>query len=580
VSSDTSKTLISVAVAGSLAAIAYFTYPWIPPIEPSADIGKPLFDQERFTVENVATLEIVRYDSAADRFSEFKVTRDRRGIWTIPSSDGYPADAEEQMRTAITSLEGLTIVDVIPDSENLFEEFGVLEPDRADTAVGQTGVGTLVTVSDAAGETIGSLIIGNSDENQPNLRFVRRPGQPLIFVVDYDPTVLKTDFRDWIDKDLLQIDAVDIARLDIDDYQVLIPEAGDAGRRFASIQPRFRAAVRSQGTRWELERFLEYVDPNEPTERTVGAEEELNQVRLNQVASSLDTLEIVDVVRKPSGLGVDLKAIDTAEEILDLNASGYVPAQAADGSLELKSVNGDLFVDTADGLRYTLRFGNIRQGEGAAGSLDRYMMVAVSVNESAFPMPELPALPDIGLPGGDAPAPGDSPEGAPMPDGGAPAPGDGAPTPTPAGGTDMPAGGGDAPASETPATETPASETPAGEPDDGTVSRSDRPAASPVAFVSTVQESDDEATRRRDAEYRRLVDERNTRLDNARRRVEELNGRFGDWYYVVSEKSFKEIRIERSELIVPRGTGAADPNANPGLPPGIPGLPGLGGPEN
>ncbi len=568
-SSDTSKTLISVAVAGSLAAIAYFTYPWIPPIEPSADIGKPLFDQERFTVENVATLEIVRYDSAADRFSEFKVTRDRRGIWTIPSSDGYPADAEEQMRTAITSLEGLTIVDVIPDSENLFEEFGVLEPDRADTAVGQTGVGTLVTVSDAAGETIGSLIIGNSDENQPNLRFVRRPGQPLIFVVDYDPTVLKTDFRDWIDKDLLQIDAVDIARLDIDDYQVLIPEAGDAGRRFASIQPRFRAAVRSQGTRWELERFLEYVDPNEPNERTIGAEEELNQVRLNQVASSLDTLEIVDVVRKPSGLGVDLKAIDTAEEILDLNASGYVPAQAADGSLELKSVNGDLFVDTADGLRYTLRFGNIRQGEGAAGSLDRYMMVAVSVNEGAFPMPELPALPDIGLPGGEAPSPTDAPSPS---DDGAPAPGDGAPTP---GDASAPAGddGGDAPMTETPMTETPG-----GEPDDGLQSRT--AAAAGLAFVSTTQEADDEATRRRDAEYRRLVDERNARLDTARRRVEELNGRFGDWYYVVSEKSFKEIRIERSELIVPRGTGAADPNANPGLPPGLGGLPGLGGQPN
>ncbi|MEC7356174.1 MAG: hypothetical protein VYE53_13620, partial [Planctomycetota bacterium] len=60
--------------------------------------------------------------------------------------------------------------------------------------------------------------------------------------------------------------------------------------------------------------------------------------------------------------------------------------------------------------------------------------------------------------------------------------------------------------------------------------------------------------RRLQTEYRRKVELRNEKLAQAEDRVAELNRRFGDWYFVISEDSFKNLRIEREDLIVKKGT--------------------------
>lgn len=66
----------------------------------------------------------------------------------------------------------------------------------------------------------------------------------------------------------------------------------------------------------------------------------------------------------------------------------------------------------------------------------------------------------------------------------------------------------------------------------------------------------------------RKIDERNDRLEKAQKRVKELNARFADWYYVISEDVYKKLRVTQAELVT-------KPQAEGGQPGGLPGgLPG------
>ncbi len=50
-------------------------------------------------------------------------------------------------------------------------------------------------------------------------------------------------------------------------------------------------------------------------------------------------------------------------------------------------------------------------------------------------------------------------------------------------------------------------------------------------------------------ENQRKVDERNEKLEKAREKVRELNYRFADWYYVISEDVYKKIHLGRDDII-------------------------------
>ena len=39
-------------------------------------------------------------------------------------------------------------------------------------------------------------------------------------------------------------------------------------------------------------------------------------------------------------------------------------------------------------------------------------------------------------------------------------------------------------------------------------------------------------------------------MEQARTTSEELNARFADWYYVISDDSFKKLRLKRQDLLV------------------------------
>ena len=62
-------------------------------------------------------------------------------------------------------------------------------------------------------------------------------------------------------------------------------------------------------------------------------------------------------------------------------------------------------------------------------------------------------------------------------------------------------------------------------------------------------------------ENRRKQDDYNDKVKAAQKRVRELNGRFADWYYVVSDKEYEKIHLGRNSMVQKVEAKAAQPAA-------------------
>ncbi|MEM1226918.1 MAG: DUF4340 domain-containing protein [Planctomycetota bacterium] len=98
-----------------------------------------------------------------------------------------------------------------------------------------------------------------------------------------------------------------------------------------------------------------------------------------------------------------------------------------------------------------------------------------------------------------------------------------------------------------------------------------------IAFADL---SDEEKQERLEAEQEKVLkentrrlDERKDRLTDAKRRVAELNARFADWYYVIPESTYSELRIARDDLLT---TEESDDEDEVTLPSGGPAVPNFG----
>ncbi len=112
-------------------------------------------------------------------------------------------------------------------------------------------------------------------------------------------------------------------------------------------------------------------------------------------------------------------------------------------------------------------------------------------------------------------------------------------------------------ASQTPAEQKPADQKPADQ--------------KPAETEEELKERLEAVRERIKKENQRKIDDRNEKIAASRKKVQELNARFSDWYYVVSDSAYKKLKVSRDQLIVPKGSSAAQPPAGgQGLPPGLP----------
>ena len=399
---ELARTGVYLVVAGLLGTLAYSVQPTKRPLDPGAEANKSLTN--KFTdISQAKSLEITRANESLAEISAFRVA-EVGGRWVIPSHDNYPADAKSQLGDVAKALIDLNAMDVVSTDAKDHTEYGVLEPTAAAIKELKQGIGTLVTILNQSDEPIVRLIIGK-EANTSNkslmetvnkeLRFVRIQGQDAVYVAPLPFLTISSEFEKWIDKDLLQLNAFDVAKVEIKDYSIV--DAQDRnGDIVKQLSPRSETLVsfNRATSKWDLEEMTVFRGTQkEPS--GLSEDEELNGTVLNDLKSAVDNLSIVDVVRKPEGLGADLQGSEnlTKESRVALSAKGFYLRPETS---EILGTNGDIRIIQDDGVEYVLRFGVTRNTAESAseGKLNRYMLATARFRSESIPEPTL--LPEPG----------------------------------------------------------------------------------------------------------------------------------------------------------------------------------------
>jgi hypothetical protein len=297
---------------------------------------------------------------------------------------------------------------------------------------------------------------------------------------------------------------------------------------------------------WLLSSFETFPDEesSDPVAVDLQANEGIDSTKLNDLRNALGDLQIIDVARKPAGLSSDLKAaesfVNDVEAVSSLQQRGFLPLPSG----LILSTEGQTVIGMKDGVEYVLRFGagttvtdpgqtDSGQGDDAtvesAETAARYLLVMAQFNEDLLEQPKLAAIPSL---------PEDNKE------------------------TNE-----DSKQSETVASE---------EGKDGEISGGEK--ASPdqdLTAADLLKQADEaEAAMQKAIEARRQVESENRRkqesfdekMAEGKKRVAELNGRFADWYYIVSDEEYKKIHLDRKAVIKMKTESTSDAETGPKLP--------------
>ncbi len=490
---ENTKTLAFVLAAAAVALIAWVSRPSMPKMTAEDMRGERLFAEFNDPLA-AASLEIIKYDEDTATIAPFKVAQ-VNGRWSIPSHDNYPADAKDHLAEAATALMGVEVLSMESDSAGDHELYGVIDPSSKSLSAGTTGVGSRVTMKDKDNKTLLDLIIGKEVPDQTDLRYVRRANQDPVYVVKAKTDKLSTKFEDWIEEDLLKLNTWDIIGVKLHDYSVDLM----AGR----LQERARVGLEYNDTgdpKWKIvdDRVFQ---GGKFQEGKLAEDEELDTERLNKMKNALDDLKIVDVSPKPKGLSSDLKATGSVyaerETQQSLANRGFYLVQVDDKFYELRSNEGETRVLMKDGVEYVLRFGQIAGGgekadkensDEESSDVNRYLFVMAEFNADAIKKPELEPLPEV-------------------------------------------------PAEP----EKKAEEKKEGEKEDakdGEEKKEDDPVAKAKAERERIEK-----------ENKRKQDEYDEKVKKGEDRVKELNARFADWYYVISDKVYNDVHLARADII-------------------------------
>jgi hypothetical protein len=538
---DNQKT-ITFVIVGAVALLVGFA-PWrSTSIRPTAEDeqGRKLFEGFE-NARSAASMEIIEFDEDNSTIKPFKVAQ-VNGIWVIPSHQEYPADAKEHLAAAATALIDVEKLGVAGDSPGEHELFGVIAPDISKLKPGTTGVGERVIMKDAKDNTLADVIIGKEVKDQPGVRFVRVTGKDPIYRVKMSTDKFSTKFEDWIEKDLLKLNTFDIREVDLNDYtlQQGIDRQGRPGIGQVKASE-MKLTYDDAKSTWTLADFVEY-EKNKPKSSKLKEEEELNAEKLNDLRSALDDLKIVNIARKPKGLSGDLSisaemandpaALDELEN--SLMRRGFFPVAIDGGKLSVLSTDGEVICKLKDGVDYIVRFGQVAAGADSGkkqdekSGADRYVMITAQLDESAIPKPELEPLPSDEEKPADDEKESETKVDEKKPDAkktGAPKPGE------------------KKPADKKPADKKPADKKPA-------VANAEekKPELTPEEEAAKKAELEENRDRIEKANKRKQ-DEYDEKVKKAQEKVDELNARFADWYYVISDDVYKKIHLTRVDVV-------------------------------
>lgn len=455
----------------------------------AANVGEKFFPE--FTDPTEATgVRVIVFDDETAVIKPFEVSR-VNNEWRIPSHYDYPADGAEQLSKTASSLVGVERGAVAGESELDFARLGVVDP-LADDKDSLKGRGDRLTLT-KGNEALVDLIIGNKVPDKTDQYYVRKPDDKITYITNLKID-LTTKFGDWIEPDLLMIEPASLRKLEIHDHSVDVLN----GRILAGSDV-----------------ILTRTSDTDPWKMAgIAPEEVLKTSEVSSMVTALDGLKIIGVRPKPEGLRGDLRmtgdVTPSRSTQRELNSRGYYLVPSEDRGLELYSNEGELSALTANGVKYVLRFGDLFTGDEfdiEVGSAQTEEEEVEETEEPTKPADESGSKKSRYLFVSvqfDPDAVGAIPT-KPVP-------------PT---------------ESETEASPEPAEDDAA------------------EAETETEEKTDDKQAAYEAAlkQYERDLEEHKTKLEEARKLVDQLNDRFADWYYVIDAASFDRLNKGRADLV-------------------------------
>jgi hypothetical protein len=620
--SESAKTLIFTTVAIALACGAFANYRLNQPTDDAkySLVGKPFFEDYESSSDAVE-LEVVTIDP--DNLSPIRLSvKNDKGTWRIPSHHNYPAEAADRLAETATSAMGITRISLEGTASD-FGRLGVIDPLEMDAVKtdDSTQIGNRFTLRDANGEPLVDLIIGkpagevprsaaagNIQSKPATYYYVRRPDEQMVYKALININ-LSTKFSDWIDPDLLRVDPGKVVRLNVDNYELKEQTSGFLGQ--------VRALVKEQGDKVLLSR-KSFTDAWE----LAGLNAEKDQINLGRVQSTLEILSQLTIAGvRPKFkykdhllLTPDLKfnvvpemeknveetqaALAQFQEELEDRGFNFAGTQE---KLMIASANGELQVGTDDGVLYTLHIGRTIEGNekeieiGGAKSVDdidtaeekekianyqegeksRYLMVRVSFDESLLgARPTKPIAPvEPTKPDGYTPpekTESKSPDNLTSADetGQSPKETDAEKTKELAEGEKQ---DGEKQDGENQDGEKQDGEKQDGEKQDDSTEKKAEPTRDPAfdaydAAMAVYEQQKIEfelGSTRFEEELKEFED----KIVEGKKLVDELNERFGDWYYVIRGSNLRTLKLVRADVTQPRA------DLKPEAPPTVPAPP-------
>ncbi len=334
------KTLLFSLVAGALVATAVL-------YDPGARTPKIFNDQGQSFYPNFTdpqapkVIQVVDYDEATATARPLKVEFKNKK-WIIPSHYGYPADAEDRLAKTAAALIELRKDSIVSDRIEDHVKYGVVDP-LDQNATSLTGRGERVTLRDDKDFVLCDFIVGKAAEGKAGYRYLRVPNQRRVYLVKSEAEI-SAKFQDWIETDLLKLAATDIRRIILNNYSI--------NETLGILENVESVTLIKNKDQW-----------------AINGDGVPRKDKMEELTGALSRLRIVDVQPKPMGLSHDLKTPEgirlSPESVLSLRQKGFFVTPAG----QLLSNEGDLSLEAANGLQYTLRFGEIAPG-GAGTTTD------------------------------------------------------------------------------------------------------------------------------------------------------------------------------------------------------------------
>ncbi len=366
-------------MAAVTSAAAFYYYPWPVEVKQSARVGASLFEEYDSTA--VRSIQITKFND--DSGSLDRIRLDRSGEkWVVPSKRKYIADNTPQITLTANSLGECIVLEETTDQQRDYLEYGVLDPADFSSTPNKSALGAKIVLEDRDRKELGSLIVGKPLKDGTK-HWVRIPGQPTVYVVEFNPRAINTDFKSWVDPNLFQLsNQMPTNKIVIENYKI------DKTKLDEKPKNDYRAVLKPGRGKLDLAE-IKRGDGSGGWVNTPMTQEVSDQLQV--IASQIGMIQFPDVLLKPATVAEamgDPQATVNDAIFEPLRQYGFVKRGFKNGMYEFDSVGGEVSVASADGVVITLYRGSVSTQSGD-GISDNVMLTA-SFDDSILPIVKQP----------------------------------------------------------------------------------------------------------------------------------------------------------------------------------------------